>query len=170
MASFLGHHGIIFGSSWGHFRVIMASFLGHLGVILGSSWHHFWVIMGSFWGHFAIILGSFRSHFGVISRSFWGHFGIILGSFWGHFGIILGSFRGSFLTVFCMIFIIFLYMIFYIQTPDQPLQRPLCYIFQRSWSDSGANFFANLARAMLAQFWIPNQHKSTWISKMEITT
>jgi hypothetical protein len=87
------HHGIIFGSSWDHFRVIMGSFSGHHGIMFGSSWGHVPVIMGSFSGHHGIMFGSSRGHLWVI-------LGIILGSFWGHFQVIMGSFSGHHWIIF----------------------------------------------------------------------
>ena len=72
MESFSGHHSgrhwVTFGSSWGHFRVIMGSFSGHHGIIFRSSW-------GRFLGYHGVI-------FGVILGLIWNRFDVILGSLW----------------------------------------------------------------------------------------
>ena len=66
MGSFAYHFGIIVGSSWGPFRVIMGSLSGH---------HRFRVIMrslsGSFWDSFGIVLVSFWVHFGGNVNQIW---------------------------------------------------------------------------------------------------
>ena len=86
MKFFLGPHGIIFGSSWGHFQVIMGSFLGHLFL----KWDHFRVIMGWFSGHHGVIWDhheSFSGHHRIIFGSSWGHCWVILVCFYNEFGL-----------------------------------------------------------------------------------
>ena len=70
----------------------MEPFWDPFGIILGSFWYHFGIILESFWDNFGVILGSLWNHYSIILESFWDDFEIILGPFWNQFGIIIFEF------------------------------------------------------------------------------
>ena len=57
MGSLCGDVGIVSGSVWDHFDVIVVALRGVFRIILGRVWAHDEVDLGSVWNHFGIAFG-----------------------------------------------------------------------------------------------------------------
>ena len=87
MGSYWNRFGIVSGTSWVLFLIVLGPFCDRLqpcrkwcGTVLGSFWDRFGIVLGSFWNRFGFVLGSF-----------WHRFGVVLGSCWGRVGVVLGQ-------------------------------------------------------------------------------